>query len=146
MSCVTSAVRVRKTTHPRVVLNSIMKILSLAASYMALAVGCGAFGAHALRDTLSPTDMAIWEKAVLYHLVHALAVIVVVLAPERCIARATAHRIGWLMLASITVFSGTLYLLVLLNQRWLGMITPLGGSGLILAWIALAVQSWRRKV
>jgi uncharacterized membrane protein YgdD (TMEM256/DUF423 family) len=120
-----------------------MKILSVAALYMALAVACGAFGAHALRDSLLPHDMAIWEKAVLYHLVHALAVIVVVLAPERCISGATAHTVGWLLLGSITVFSGTLYLLVLFNQRWLGMITPLGGSGLVIAWIWLAVGFWR---
>jgi len=120
-----------------------MRILSLAAIYMALAVGCGAFGAHALRDRLTATDMAIWEKAVLYHLVHALAVIVVVLVGERYSFRAVALKIGWLLLASITVFSGSLYLLVLLNQRWLGMITPLGGSGFILAWMIFAVMCFR---
>ncbi len=120
-----------------------MRVLALAALYMALAVACGAFGAHALRDRLTATDMAIWEKAVLYHLVHALAIMVVVLVGERYSFRAMALKIGWLLLASITVFSGTLYLLVLLNQRWLGMITPLGGSGFILAWVVFAVMCFR---
>jgi uncharacterized membrane protein YgdD (TMEM256/DUF423 family) len=111
---------------------------------MALAVGCGAFGAHALRDQISPHDMAIWEKAVLYHLVHALAVVVLALGVDKVGSGQTISRLGTLFLVSITIFSGSLYALVLTNKRWLGAITPIGGSGLIVAWILLALTTRKR--
>jgi uncharacterized membrane protein YgdD (TMEM256/DUF423 family) len=111
---------------------------------MALAVGCGAFGAHALRDQIPAQDMTIWEKAVLYHLVHALAVVILSVAGETLISSRVVSKLGTLMLASVTIFSGSLYLLVLTNQRWLGAITPLGGSGLIFAWLLLAFSACKR--
>jgi uncharacterized membrane protein YgdD (TMEM256/DUF423 family) len=120
-----------------------MKLLSLAALYMALAVGCGAFGAHALRDHIPPNDMAIWEKAVLYHMVHALTVIVLNVSGNRFLSATATYRIGALLLISVTIFSGSLYLLVLTNQRWLGAVTPLGGSGFIIAWLWLAAISYK---
>lgn len=104
---------------------------------MVVAVACGAFGAHALRDHLTPGDMQIWEKAVLYHLIHGLTALVVALIPDSVIKPARRRVIALIFLSSLVVFSGTLYLLVLLNQRWLGMITPLGGSGFMLAWTML---------
>jgi uncharacterized membrane protein YgdD (TMEM256/DUF423 family) len=85
--------------------------------------------------------MAIWEKAVLYHLVHALAVVVLALGADKVGSGQLVSRLGTLLLVSITIFSGSLYLLVLTNQRWLGAITPLGGSGLIVAWIMLALTT-----
>jgi uncharacterized membrane protein YgdD (TMEM256/DUF423 family) len=112
---------------------------------MALAVVCGAFGAHALRDHVTPQDMAIWEKAVLYHLVHALAVLVIVAGGERMVLPQTASKIAVLLLCSISIFSGSLYLLVLLQQRWLGAVTPLGGSGFIIAWLWFAVSALRSR-
>jgi uncharacterized membrane protein YgdD (TMEM256/DUF423 family) len=121
-----------------------MRLLSIASLFMALAVGCGAFGAHALRDQIPANDMAIWEKAVLYHLVHALAVIVLASAAEQFLSVRAVYRIGVLLLVSTTIFSGSLYLLVLTNQRWLGAITPLGGSGFIAAWIWLALVARKR--
>lgn len=115
------------------------RLASLSAIFLALAVACGAFGAHALRQHVSETDLAIWEKAVLYHLVHALAALVLslTLAPERF--GPSARRIVTLLLLSVCIFSGSLYLLVLLNARWLGMVTPLGGSGFMIGWIWLAI-------
>jgi len=115
------------------------RLASLSAIFLALAVACGAFGAHALRQHVSETDLAIWEKAVLYHLVHALAALVLslTLAPERF--GPSARRIVTLFLVSVCIFSGSLYLLVLLNARWLGMVTPLGGSGFMIGWIWLAI-------
>jgi uncharacterized membrane protein YgdD (TMEM256/DUF423 family) len=111
---------------------------------MAIGVGCGAFGAHALRDVVSPGDLQIWEKAVLYQLVHGLAALVVVLAPVQLVAVGAQRRISALLLLSILVFSGSLYVLVLSGQRWLGMITPLGGTGFIVAWLLLAFQLVKR--
>lgn len=115
-----------------------------AAACMAIGVACGAFGAHALRDAVSPGDLQIWEKAVLYQLVHALAALVVVLAPAQLIATRAQRRVSTLLLLSILVFSGSLYVLVLSGQRWLGMITPLGGTGFIVAWLLLAFQLLKR--
>jgi len=111
------------------------KLASLACIFMALAVACGAFGAHALRDSLSPHDLATWQTAVLYQLIHSLAafVITIVQREERALLRVSS-----LLLVSTVVFSGSLYLLVLLNQRWLGAVTPIGGVGFILSWLLLA--------
>lgn len=111
-----------------------------AALLLALGVGCGAFGAHALRASLSSADLQIWEKAVLYHLVHALAALVIASMPAEMLDSAARGRIGAVMIGSVLVFSGSLYILVLSSMRWLGMITPLGGMGFIIAWLLLAYQ------
>lgn len=115
-------------------------IAAAAAALLALGVGCGAFGAHALRDSLSPADLQIWEKAVLYHLVHGLAALVIASIPSATIGSAARARLGALMLGSVLVFSGSLYVLVLSGMRWLGMVTPLGGMGFIIGWLLLAYQ------
>jgi len=107
---------------------------------MALGVAAGAFGAHALRDKIPPSDLLIWEKAVLYHLVHGLAAI---LALAFVAHVASAERIAVLFLCGILVFSGSLYTLVLTNTRWLGAITPIGGTAFIVAWFMLALSFWR---
>jgi uncharacterized membrane protein YgdD (TMEM256/DUF423 family) len=122
-----------------------MKIASIAAVSMLVAVACGAFGAHALRNHLSPLDMAIWEKAVLYQLAHSLAALVVALVAPLYIPAKKARSIAILFLISVTIFSGSLYILVLTNTRWLGMVTPLGGSGFMLAWALLALFLGRSK-
>jgi len=111
---------------------------------LALGVACGAFGAHALKDTVPPADLAIWEKAVLYHLVHSLAILVIAALPTT-VPESTKHRISWILLLSVLIFSGTLYGLVLSNQRWFGAITPIGGSGFILAWTLLSIALIRTK-
>ena len=111
---------------------------TIAALLMAAGVACGAFGAHALKDLVSPTDLAIWEKAVLYHLIHASAILVVAALPG--LSYGSRRRISLILTISILIFSGTLYALVLSNQRWLGAITPIGGSGFILAWILLSLE------
>jgi uncharacterized membrane protein YgdD (TMEM256/DUF423 family) len=111
------------------------KLAVVACISMALAVGCGAFGAHALRDTLTEKDLAIWHTAVLYQMVHSLAALIATTF-EREGKQTT--RLATLFLLSTTVFSGSLYLLVLLNQRWMGAITPLGGTGFIISWLLFA--------
>lgn len=122
-----------------------MKLASIATLSMLIAVACGAFGAHALRDSLSASDMAIWEKAVLYQLVHSLAALIVALVGPLYIPASKARFVSYLLVISVAVFSGSLYILVLTNTRWLGMITPLGGSGFMLAWGLLALFLWRSK-
>jgi uncharacterized membrane protein YgdD (TMEM256/DUF423 family) len=98
-----------------------------------LAVALGAFGAHGLHDMLEKNArLGTWETAVLYHLTHAVVLLVLAtLRPLRTCA-------WWLMLAGIVIFSGTLYTLALTNVKWLGAITPVGGVCLLLGWLALA--------
>ena len=103
-----------------------------------LAVAFGAFGAHGLKDLLAQNGTAaIWEKAVLYHFIH--AVMLFILA-ERKTFPAIAW---WSFLMGIVIFSGSLYLLAVTNLLWLGAITPLGGAGLLAGWLTLMVN-WRQ--
>ncbi len=99
-----------------------------------LAVALGAFGAHGtLHDLVVKNErVATWDTAVLYHLTHAvLLLLIATLRPLRLAA-------WWLVLAGVIVFSGTLYVLALTNVKWLGAITPLGGVCLLAGWLALA--------
>jgi len=108
---------------------------AMGAFLAAVGVGLGAFGAHGLRSRVSPEMVAVWETGVRYHLVHALGLLAVAWAVERWPGAGVA---GWLLVAGTAVFSGSLYLLVLTGQRWLGAITPLGGVAFILGWLWLA--------
>jgi uncharacterized membrane protein YgdD (TMEM256/DUF423 family) len=93
-----------------------------------LAVVLGAFGAHGLRDLLGRNGTtAIWEKAVFYHFIH--TVMLFVLAGKRQFAAA-----WWSFFAGIVIFSGSLYLLAVTDELWLGAITPLGGIGFLVGW------------
>ena len=110
-------------------------LFRLAAALCFLAVGLGAFGAHALKGTLTANAMTdVWNKAVLYHFVHALALLVLASLPG-------ANRLAsWLLFAGIVLFSGSLYLLALTNIKWLGAITPLGGLCFLAGWLTLIVR------
>jgi uncharacterized membrane protein YgdD (TMEM256/DUF423 family) len=101
-----------------------------------LAVGLGAFGAHALRDRLAPDLLAVYETGVRYHVYHALGLFAVAYASARWPGAATTAA-GWLLVAGIVLFSGSLYLLALTGVRWLGAITPLGGLAFLAGWAAL---------
>ncbi|MCH1572137.1 MAG: DUF423 domain-containing protein [Longimicrobiales bacterium] len=120
-----------------------MRILfALGALFGALGVGLGAFGAHALRATLTPQDLATFEIGVRYQLYHALALIAVAWATTQWEAT-TVTFAGWAFVTGIVIFSGSLYVLVLTGQRWLGAITPIGGVALIVGWTLLAWSAWR---
>lgn len=107
----------------------------LGALLAALAVLLGAFGAHGLEDRVSEARLDTWATATHYHLVHAVALLVLAAHPRppRLAAR--------LLLAGIALFSGSLYLLVLTDTPVLGAITPLGGLCFIGGWLALAWAS-----
>ena len=110
----------------------------LGCTFAFLAVAAGAFGAHALRDRLSPEMLAVWETAARYQMYHALALLVVAFAAARRPASGWSAA-GWLFSVGIVVFSGSLYLLAFTGTRWLGAITPLGGLCFLAGWIALAL-------
>lgn len=104
-----------------------------------IAVAAGAFGAHGLRSRLAPADLVTFETAVRYQMYHALAL----LAVAGLLARgaALAGAAGWSFLAGIALFSGSLYLLTLAGQRWMGAVTPLGGLAFLVGWVLLAVSA-----
>src|SRR5262245_54409408 len=99
---------------------------ALGALLAGLGVAAGAFGAHGLRARLTPDMLAIFETAVRYQMYHALALLAVGWAAARWPDRGVALA-GWLFVAGIVVFSGSLYVLALTGTRWLGAVTPLGG-------------------
>ncbi|MFY0697309.1 MAG: DUF423 domain-containing protein [Balneola sp.] len=108
-------------------------ILVIASFLAALAVGLGAFGAHALEESLSPKRLETWNTAVTYHMWHALALIGLAL-----VSRVFEVDLTWslnLIVAGIFVFSASLYLLCLTDTSWFGAITPIGGICFILGWI-----------
>jgi uncharacterized membrane protein YgdD (TMEM256/DUF423 family) len=115
-----------------------MTMIRIAAALCFLAVALGAFGTHGLRSTLELHGMLdVWNKAVLYHFVHAIALLVLGLY-------GTVNRgAWWLLFAGICLFSGSLYLMALTNLRWLGAITPLGGLCFLggWAWLIIAPRS-----
>jgi uncharacterized membrane protein YgdD (TMEM256/DUF423 family) len=117
-------------------------IIAAGAVNMLLAVACGAFGAHALKSMLTSDMLAIWQTAVHYQMVHALGLIAIGILLPRGNA-SWLQRAAMLMLAGMVIFSGSLYLLALSGQRWLGAITPLGGLAFLAAWAMLAWGSWR---
>lgn len=116
--------------------------LGLAGIIGALGVAAGAFGAHALRQTLPPRALEIWQTGVFYQLVHALALMGLALLVERRPSR-WAEATGWLFFAGVILFSGSLYALATSGVGWLGAITPLGGLAFIAGWICLAVAGLR---
>ena len=105
-----------------------------------LAVAAGAFGAHALRSRLTPGDLEIFETAARYQMYHALALLGAAWVVGRWPGGA-AHASGWLFLGGTLVFSGSLYLLVLTGQRWLGAVTPIGGVAFLAGWVLLALAA-----
>ena len=109
-------------------------LLRIAAALCFVAVALGAFGAHALKATLQSTGMLdAWNKAVLYHLVHAVALLALALY-------GAGNRGAYLLLAAgILFFSGSLYTMALTNVRWLGAITPLGGLCFLAGWAWLVI-------
>jgi uncharacterized membrane protein YgdD (TMEM256/DUF423 family) len=117
------------------------RLFATGAALVALAIGAGAFGAHALKDRLSTDRLAIFETGARYHMYGALGVLLLALAVERGAADA---RAGWLLVAGTAVFSGSLYALALSGVKVLGAITPLGGAAMIAAWLWTLVAVARR--
>ena len=100
-----------------------------------LAVALGAFGAHGLKNLLAENGAAaIWEKAVFYHFIH--AVMLFILAGRKNFPALA----WWSFLAGIVIFSGSLYLLAVTGERWLGAVTPVGGISFLIGWACLAIR------
>ena len=122
---------------------SVRRLLTLAALSGAVAVAAGAFGAHGLRDAVTPERLDVWKTGAAYGLAHALAGL---FAAQMGRESVWARRAGTLFLVGTLLFSGSLYALVLfgaagLDAGWLGAVTPLGGVAFIAGWTALAVSA-----
>lgn len=98
-----------------------------------IAVVTGAFAAHALKSRLSPDMFQVFEVAVRYQMYHALGLIAVAWASTQWSGQLITAS-GWLFVAGIVIFSGSLYVLSLTGVRWLGAITPIGGVAFIIGW------------
>lgn len=105
-----------------------------------LAVAAGAFGAHGLRGKLLDADLQTFEVAVRYQMYHGLALLAVAWLASRG-SGAMVNAAGWFFLGGIIVFSGSLYVLVLTGERWLGAITPIGGLSLLAGWACLLLST-----
>ena len=119
------------------------RTLAVAGLLLALATVLGAFGAHALKAQLSPERLQVYETAVRYHFFHALGLLGIGLT-LRFIDVAAVRWAAVLVLAGIVLFSGSLYALTFGAPRAWGIVTPLGGLGLIAGWICFAVGVWRQ--
>ena len=110
------------------------RLLRAGAALAMLGVLLGAFGAHALKNSLNVEMRAIYQTGVQYQLIHALGIVLIALLAA---TQPTWKRLilaGWLMVAGVLLFSGSLYLLAATGVRVLGAITPLGGLCFIVAW------------
>jgi uncharacterized membrane protein YgdD (TMEM256/DUF423 family) len=107
-----------------------------------LGVAFGAFGAHALRASLGPQMLAVFETAVRYQMYHAFALCACAWAWSRWQRRSFIVA-GCAFVAGIVVFSGSLYLLALTGERWLGAVTPLGGLAFLVGWACLVAGAVR---
>jgi uncharacterized membrane protein YgdD (TMEM256/DUF423 family) len=116
----------------------------LGALFAFVAVAGGAFGAHSLKAILAPDLLAVFETGIRYQMYHALALLAVGWAAHQY-PQASFHISGWLFVAGIVLFSGSLYILALSGVRWLGAITPLGGVLLLAGWAVFAWQAWQQK-
>jgi uncharacterized membrane protein YgdD (TMEM256/DUF423 family) len=113
--------------------------LLLGAISALIGVGMGAFGAHGLKAVLSPELLTVYQTGVTYQMWHALGLIGIAFMRQQVPQSRLLLWAGWLMFIGILIFSGSLYLLALLNLKWLGMITPLGGVNFIIAWLLIAI-------
>ena len=119
-----------------------MKIIALGAVMAGIGVALRAFGAHGLKARVTPEMLTIYETGVTYQFYHSFALIALGLVALRAgdqgvMATAVAFFVG------ILVFSGSLYLLVLTDTRWLGAITPLGGLSFLVGWGLFARLAWQ---
>lgn len=105
----------------------------------ATGVLAGAFGSHGLKDVLSSQAFGWWQTAVEYQLWHAIGLVALAALPLR------TGRPALLLGTGVLIFSGTLYLMALTGLRWLGAVTPVGGTLMIAGWLLLAFRAWRGR-
>lgn len=117
----------------------------VAAGLGALGVGLGAFGAHGLAAVLEANGRAdTFETATHYLMVHALALLILT-GLETKLPVQWLRRAGYLFIAGVIIFSGSLYILAIFNVRFMGAVAPIGGTALIVGWICLGIAAWQKR-
>lgn len=114
-------------------------LLMVAAISGLLAVVIGAFGAHGLKGRITTDLMAIFQTGVQYHFYHTLALLLVGILMLQFPQISLLKWSGWLFIAGIVIFSGSLYALAITDIKWLGAITPIGGVAFIAGWLTMAI-------
>ena len=122
-------------------MRSVFLLLSALSGFIGVAMG--AFGAHGLKEILTAEMLVVYKTAVDYQMWHALALGLISIIRYQKPESALLKWAGWLMFIGILLFSGSLYLLAILNIKWLGMITPLGGVAFLVAWILVAIFAYQ---
>ena len=119
------------------------RCLVAGAMLMLLAVILGAFGAHALKAQLAPARLASYQTGVLYHQLHAIALVLVGIVA--CVTARTPWlgRAAVLFGVGIVLFAGSIYAMTFGAPRVLGMVAPLGGVSFMLGWAAFALHAGR---
>jgi uncharacterized membrane protein YgdD (TMEM256/DUF423 family) len=116
------------------------RLILVGSSLLGLAVVLGAFGAHAFEAILvANTRVETYQTASLYHFIHAMALLILGLAPLK-----KKTVIAYLLIIGLLLFSGSLYILALSNQTLLGAIAPIGGLSFIMAWLLFAMQAAKK--
>ena len=118
--------------------------IKIAAIYGFLGVAMGAFGAHGLKDKLPSDLFSVFETGSQYCLVHAV-VLLAVASLSKSKPNVYINRGGWFFTVGIAIFSGTLWMLAITGQRWLGAVTPIGGVSLLLGWGMLFMAGFKQE-
>jgi uncharacterized membrane protein YgdD (TMEM256/DUF423 family) len=119
------------------------RLLIIGALLLACATALGAWAAHGLDSLLDADSVATFRTGVEYHFYNALGLLGIGLLVERNGAQRLLVASGWLLIAGILMFSGSLYVLAFGMGRFLGPVTPIGGLSFIAAWCSLAISLWR---
>ena len=112
-------------------------IISLGSFNAALAIAFGAFAAHGLKSRIDERSIEIFNTAADFHFWHAIGLIIIGIIAKN-MSKTNFASVVWLMTLGILLFSGSLYILSVTGIRWLGAITPFGGTSFMIAWLLLA--------
>lgn len=118
---------------------------SAGAAFAGLGVVLGAFGAHVLKERLSADNLQIFTTGTNYQLIHGMALLLVAALGEKIVNNQRAAVTGWLLIAGIVLFCGSLYALAVTGIKSFGMIAPIGGLSLIVGWLVLTISAWPSK-
>jgi uncharacterized membrane protein YgdD (TMEM256/DUF423 family) len=124
--------------------SKMQQLILLAAFLGATGVALGAFGAHSLSDLLEANGrMETFRTGILYHLIHALALLGAAWVASQYSANQFGVWAGYAFVAGILFFSGSLYILSIFNIPIMGAVAPIGGIAFILGWVFLGVAAWQ---
>jgi len=114
----------------------------IASLFAALAILFGAFGSHALKERLSVQSLEVYDIATRYLMFHALGIFLIALLGFQ-LPKESLEIPVIMMIVGTSIFSGSLYLIAMLDFKKLGMVTPIGGLLLIVSWLLLAYNTYK---